>query len=209
MSARIGYADDGKGTVMRGVVAGLIVVLAAGGLAHAQVGQQLVVTMHLAGPVKPAGGAYYIAFTADDALLTGPQSDSSNWSHYVLYRGGRFFFGRIPPGAFRPFEFVAVRPPQPYIFGQVLAGGRGLRVRVALSDLQTGPTVPRRVKVNFVTVDDRLTPLDALGEGAGDRFAFLTVDLRRDTYVAGEDRSGDASDPSFDITGGDVQVTVP
>ena len=209
MSARIGYANDGKGTVMRGIVAGLVLMLAAAGLAHAQVGQQLVVTMHLAGPAKPAGGAYYIAFTADDSLLTGPQSDSSNWSHYVLYRGGRFFFGRIPPGAFRPFEFVAVRPPQPYIFGQVLAGGRGLRVRVALSDLQTGATVPRRVKVNFVTVDDRLTPLDALGEGTGDRFAFLTVDLRRDAYVAGEDRSGDASDPSFDITGGDIQVTVP
>jgi len=194
---------------MHRIAAAIVLVLITAALAQAQAGRQLVATMQLAGPVRPAGGAYFIAFTVDDSLLVGPQSDSSNWSHYVLYRDGRFFFGRIPPGAFRPFEFVAVRPPQPYLFGQVLAGGRGLRVRVALSDLQTGPTPPRRVKVNFVTVDERLRPRDALGEGADARFGFLTVDLLRDTYVAAEDRTGDAADPSFDITGGDVQVTVP
>lgn len=193
----------------RGLLIGLILILAAGAAAQAQAGRQLVITMLLAGPVKPTGGSYYIAFTVDDALITGPQSDSSNWTHYVLFREGRFFFGVIPPGAFRPFEFVAVRPPQPYLFGQLLPDGRGLRVRVALSDLQTGATPPRRVKINFITVDPQLRALDALGEGAGDRFAFITVDPARDTYVAVQDRMGDAADPSFDITGGDVQVTVP
>lgn len=194
---------------MRAILTGLILFLAAGAAAYGQAGRQLVITMQLAGPVKPAGGSYYVAFTVDDSLITGPQSDSTNWTHYVLYREGRFFFGLIPPGAFRPFEFVAVRPPQPYLFGQLLPDGRGLRVRVSLADLQTGPALPRRVKVNLVTVDPRLKALDALGEGAGDRFAFMTVDPARDTYVSAQDRVGDAADPSFDITGGDVQVTVP
>jgi len=194
---------------MRIVVVVLIVVLAAGGLANAQAGRQLIVTMQLAAPVKASGGAYYIAFTVDDAILTGPESDSTNWTHYVLHRGGRFFFGRVPAAAFRPFEFVAVRPPQAFLFGQVLAGGKTLRVRVALSDLQTTAAPPARVKINFVTVDEQLKPLDALGQGTGDRFAFVTVDLRRDTYVPVSDRTGDASDPAFDITGGDIQVGTP
>ena len=194
---------------MRIVVVVLIVVLAAGGLANAQAGRQLIVTMQLAAPVKASGGAYYIAFTVDDAILTGPESDSTNWTHYILHRGGRFFFGRVPAAPFRPFEFVAVRPPQAFLFGHVLAGGKTLRVRVALSELQTTAAPPARVKINFVTVDDQLRPLDALGQGTGDRFAFVTVDLRRDTYVPVSDRAGDASDPAFDITGGDIQVGTP
>ena len=187
----------------------LIIILAAGGLVSGQAGRQLVVTMQLGAPAKPAGGAYYNAFTVDDAILTGPESDSTNWTHYILYRGGRFFFGRVPAAPFRPFEFVAVRPPQAFLFGQVVGGGKTLRVRVALSELQTTAAPPTRVKINFVTVDDQLRPLDALGQGTGDRFAFVTVDLRRDTYVPVSDRAGDASDPAFDITGGDIQVGTP
>src|SRR5437899_9810132 len=122
---------------MRTVAIALLVALVLVGPAHAQVGTQLVVTMNLAGPVKLTGGSYYIAFTVDDTILSGPQGDSSNWTHYVLYRGGRFFFGRVPATPVRPFGFEAIRPPEPYTFGQVAPGGRSLRVRVALSALQT------------------------------------------------------------------------
>jgi hypothetical protein len=187
----------------------LLAILAGGGPAGAQIGRQLIVTMQLAAPAKPSGGAYYIAFTVDDSILTGPESDSTNWTHYLLYRGGRFFFGQVPSTPFRPFEFVAIRPPQPFLYGQVLNGGRTLRVRLALTDLLTTPTAPTRVKINFVTVDDQLKPLDALGQGTGDRVAFVTLDLRRDTYVPVSDRTGDAADPAFDITGGDIQVGIP
>lgn len=191
------------------VVAVLLAVLMTGGPAGAQSGRQLIVTMRLAAPAKPAGGAYYIAFTVDDSILNGPESDSTNWTHYLLYRGGRFFFGQVPATPFRPFEFVAIRPPQPFLYGQVLDGGRILRARVALTDLATTPSLPTRLKINFVTVDDQLKPLDALGQGAGDRAAFITLDLRRDTYVPVADRTGDAADPAFDITGGDIQVVIP
>lgn len=191
------------------VVAVLLAVLMTGGLAGAQTGRQLIVTMRLAAPAKPSGGAYYIAFTVDDSILNGPESDSTNWTHYLLYRGGRFFFGLVPSTPFRPFEFVAIRPPQPFLYGQVLDGGRTLRARVALTDLLTASSPPTRVKLNFVTVDDQLKPLDALGQGAGDRAAFVTLDLRRDTYVPVADRTGDAADPAFDITGGDIQVVIP
>jgi hypothetical protein len=191
------------------VILAVVLGLGAGGPATAQTGRQLTVTMRLAAPAKPSGGAYYVAFTVDDAVLTGPESDSTNWTHYILYRGGRFFFGQVPAAPFRPFEFVAVRPPQAFLFGQVLDGGRTLRVRVALTDLQTTATPPTRVKINFVTVDDQLKALDALGQGTGDRFAFVTVDLRRDTYVPVSDRTGDASDPAFDIAGGEIQVGTP
>ncbi len=126
----------------------------------------------------------------------------------MLYRGGRFFFGQVPASPFRPFEFVAVRPPQPLLYAQALAGGRTLRARVALADLTTAAP-PARLKINFVTVDDQLRPLDALGQGTGDRFAFVTFDLRRDTYLPVLDRTGDAPDPAFDITGGEIQVTTP
>jgi len=193
---------------MRIVAAVLVTVAALSGSVGAQAGRQVTVTVQLAAPAKPVGGAYFIAFTVNDAVLTGPESDSTNWTHYVLYRGGRFFFGQVPASPFRPFEFVAVRPPQPMLYGQVLAGGRTLRARVALTDLAT-TTPPARVKINFVTVDEQLRPLDALGQGTGDRFAFVTVDLRRDTFVPVLDRTGDAADPAFDITGGDIQITTP
>src|SRR3989454_7769281 len=194
---------------MRTVAIASLVVLVLAAPAHAQVGTQLVVTMNLAGPVKLTGGSYYIAFTVDDSILTGPQSDSSNWTHYVLYRQGRFFFGRVPPAPFRPFGFEAIRPPTPYPYGEVSPDRRSLQVRVALTDLQTGPTPPLKIKLNFVTVDDNLHAIDALGAGATDRFGFVTLDLRKQTYLTVTDPTGDAADPSFDVTGGDIQSTVP
>src|SRR2546428_11342758 len=63
-----------------------VAALVAGGLAgpvSAQVGTQLIVTMNLAGPGKLTRGSDYIAFTIDDSIPTGPQSDSSHWDHYA------------------------------------------------------------------------------------------------------------------------------
>src|SRR5947199_5639298 len=194
---------------MRIIALASLVTLVLFASVHAQVGTQLIVTMNLAGPVKLAGGSYYIAFTVDDSILTGPQSDSSNWTHYILYRQGRFFFGRVPPAPFRPFGFEAIRPPTPYPYGEVSPDRKSLRVRVALADLQTGPTLPLKIKVNFVTVDENLRPIDALGSGAGDRFGFVTFDLRKDTLLTLTDAIGDAPDPAFDITGGSIQLTTP
>ena len=194
---------------MRTVAIAALVALVLVGPASAQVGTQLIVTMNLAGPVKVSGGSYYIAFTIDDSILTGPQSDSSNWTHYVLYRQGRFFFGRVPPAPFRPFGFEAIRAPTPYPYGEVSPDRKSLQVRVALTDLQTGPTLPLKIKVNFVTVDDQLRPLDALGQGATDKFGFVTLDLRRETFLTLSDPAGDTSDAAFDITGGTLQVTAP
>ena len=194
---------------MRTVAIASLVVLVLAAPARAQVGTQLVVTMNLAGPVKLTGGSYYIAFTIDDSILAGPQSDSSNWTHYVLYRQGRFFFGRVPPAPFRPFGFEAIRPPAPYSYGEVSPDRKSLQVRVALTDLQTGPTLPLKIKVNFVTVDENLRPIDALGSGATDKFGFVTLDLRKDTFLTITDPAADASDPSFNITGGSIQLTTP
>src|SRR5436309_7880073 len=194
---------------MRIIALASLVTLVLFASVHAQVGTQLIVTMNLAGPVKLTGGSYYIAFTVDGSVLTGPQSDSSNWTHYVLYRQGRFFFGRVPPAPFRPFGFEAIRPPTPYLYGEVSPDRRSLQIRVALTDLQTGPTLPLKIKVNFVTVDENLHPIDALGAGAGDRFGFVTLDLRKDTFLTLIDHTGDDSDPTFDITGGSIQLTTP
>ena len=84
-----------------------------------------------------------------------------------------------------------------------------MQVRVALTDLQTGPTLPLKIKVNFVTVDENLRPIDALGSGATDKFGFVTLDLRRETFLTLSDPAGDTSDAAFDITGGTLQVTAP
>src|SRR5437016_8310990 len=194
---------------MRIIALASLVTLVLFASVHAQVGTQLIVTMNLAGPVKLTGGSYYVAFTVDDSILTGPQSDSSNWTHYVLYRQGRFFFGRVPPAPFRPFGFEAIRPPTPYPYGEVSPDRKSLQVRVALTDLQTGPTLPLKIKVNFVTVDENLHAIDALGSGAGDRFGFVTFDLRKDTFLTITDPTGDSADLSFNITGGSIQLTTP
>jgi len=83
-----------------------------------------------------------------------------------------------------------------------------LRVRIALSDLQTGPSQPLRIKVNLVTADDLLRPLDALGSGATERFGFVTLALRRETHVT-ITHPRRRTDPAFDITRGSIQVTIP
>lgn len=185
-------------------------VLAAAPLPlRAQSGPLLVITVQFAERVRPAGGSYYIAFTVDETLLAGPQSDSSNWTHYVLLRGGRFYLGRVPATPFRPFGFETIRPPEPFSYGQILPDGRGVRVRLPLSALATGAVPPTVIKMNVVTVDELLRPLDALGPGAADRFGFVTLNLIRQTYVTLVDPARDAADPSFDITGGDVQLTTP
>lgn len=191
-------------------VSALAIVLAAGpSPTGAQVGPQLLITMNLAGPVKEDGGEYFVAFNADNTILLGPRSDSSYWSHYVLYRGRRFFFGQVPASPSKPFDFLTIRPPQPYLFGQVLPDGRSIRVSVGLGDLGAAPGLRTRVKVNFLTVDDDLKPLDALGRGPGDPFGFVTLDLRKDTYVTITHDARRCPDPAFCITGGDIRVTAP
>jgi len=187
----------------------LLALLASPTVGDAQTGLQLVVTVAFSGPIRPAGGAYYIAFTVDESILRGPQPDSTNWTHYVLLRGGRFFFGRVPAVPYRPFGFEAIRPPEPFFFGEVLPDGRTIRARVPLASLQTDTLPPGRVKVNVVTVDDNLQPLDALGPGARDIFGFVTVEVPRDTFVTFNDPVGDTPQPSFDIVSGDIRLTVP
>src|SRR3989454_11576785 len=130
---------------MRTVAVAALVALVLAGPASGQVGTQLIVTMNLAGPVKLTGGSYYIAFTIDDSILTGPQSDSSNWTHYVLYRQGRFFFGRVPPAPFRPFGFEAIRPPTPYPYGDVSPDRRSPRVPGGPPHLPTRPTLSLKI----------------------------------------------------------------
>ncbi len=189
--------------VLAGMVAATTVT------AEAQSGQQLVITMTVAGRVQDRGGAYYIAFAVTNSLLAGPQPDSTNWTHYIVYRDGRFFFGVVPPTTVRPFGFAAIRPPAPFLSGQVLPDGRGLQVSIPIADLRTGPALPTRVLINFVTVDEANRPLDALGQGASDQFGFVTVDLRRDSFVTVRAPRGNYPDPNFDITGGDIRITTP
>lgn len=177
--------------------------------AAAQSGQQLAIRVTFAAPVKESGGSYYIAFAVSDSLLAGPQPDSTNWTHYVLFRDGRFFFGVVPATAVRPYGFVAVRPPVPFADGAVLEGRQTLRVTVALSSLRTGPSLPTRMMVNVVTLDPSGRPADALGPGASDRLGFVTMDLRRDLVVLLRDPKGDCADPSLDILNGEIQVATP
>ncbi len=177
--------------------------------AGAQAGAQLVITMTVAGTLQDRGGTYYIAMTVSDSLLAGPQPDSTNWTHYVAYREGRFFFGIVPPMITQPFGFFAIRPPVPFLFGQVSSDRKSMRVSIPIADLQVGPSPPTRVMVNFVTVDDSNRVIDALGQGASDRLGFVTVELRRDLFMTVRARQGDASDPNFHIIGGEIRVTTP
>ena len=78
-----------------------------------------------------------------------------------------------------------------------------------MTDLQTGPTLPVQIKLNFVTVDDQLRALDALGSGAGDRFGFVRMDLRKETYLTITHAVKNALDPAFTITGGSVETAIP
>jgi len=109
----------------------------------------------------------------------------------------------------QPFGFFAIRPPAPFLFGQVSTDRRSLRVSIPLTDLQVSASAPRRVLVNFVTVDDSNRALDALGPGASDRLGFVTVELRRDLFMTVRDPQGDASNANFDIVGGEIRVATP
>ena len=177
---------------------------------RAQSGPQVVITMSIAGTIQDRGGAYYIAFTVGDSLLAGPHPDSTNWTHYVVYRDGRFFFGMVPPASAQPFSFVAVRPPAPFIYGQVLPDRKALRASVPLTYLQVGPALPRRFMINFVITDEANRPLDALGMGADDRLGFVTVIVGQDVYVpVRAPRGGTRPDPNFAIAGGEIHLTTP
>ena len=189
----------------------VLVALAATVLpASGQSGPQVVVTMSVAGTIQDQGGAYYIAFAVGQSLLAGPQPDSTNWTHYVLYRGGRFLFGTVPPADIQQFAFLRIRPPAPFLYGQVLPNRKTLRVSVPLGDLEVGPGQVRRFMVNFVTTDDANKPLHALGMGATDRFGFVTVELGKDIYVTvPAPRGGPSPDPNFTIAGGNIQIMAP
>lgn len=178
--------------------------------AAAQSGPQVVITMAVVGTIQDRGGAYYIAFAVSDSLLAGPQPDSTNWTHYIVYRDGRFFFGTVPPAGAQAFAFTVARPPVPFPYGQVLPDRRALRASVPLADLRTGPALPARFMVNFVTTDESNRPLDALGMGATDRLGFVTVTVGRDLYVPiPPPRGGTRPDPNFALAGGEIQIATP
>lgn len=191
------------------LVAGALVPLLAMSAAG-QSGPQVVITLSVMGAIQDQGGAYYIAFAVNDSLLAGPQPDSTNWTHYVVYRGGRFLFGTVPPAVTQPFGFIVIRPPVPFLHGQVLPGRRAIRVTVPLADLRLGSALPGRFMVNFVTTDDSNRPLDALGLGSADRFGFVTVTVGRDVYVRVKPPRGEARlDPNFAIAGGEIEIRSP
>jgi hypothetical protein len=192
------------------IVLAVAIVAALTSPLAAQSGPQVAITMTVAGTIQDHGGAYYIAFSVSNSLLAGPQPDSTNWTHYVVYRDGRFFFGVVPPTAIQPFSFTTIRPPVPFLYGQVQPDRRSLRVSVPLTSLQVGPSLPTRLMVNFVTVDDTNRPLDALGRGVGDRLGFVTLDLRRDLYVViPAPRENAHPDPNFAIQGGEIHIGTP
>jgi hypothetical protein len=198
-----------RALLITALVAG-VVLSAFARQAPAQSGPQVVITMAVMGTIQDRGGAYYIAFTVSDSLLAGPQPDSTNWTHYVVYREGRFFFGTVPPAAVQPFGFVGARPPIPFPYGQVLPDRRSLRVSVPLADLQTSAVLPTRFMVNFVITDEDNRPLDALGLGPTDRFGFVTVTVGRDTFVSVRPpRSTSRPDPNFALAGGEIQLSTP
>lgn len=191
------------------IAAGAILAVALLAPASAQSGPQVFVTVIVMGAVQDQGGAYYVAFSVNDSLLAGPQPDSTNWTHYVVYRGGRFQFGTVPPTATEPFSFVAIRPPVPFLYGQVMPDRKALRASVPLADLRTGPALPRRFMVNFVTVDDTFRPLHALGLGVHDRFGFVTVDATRALFYTVPAPRGPRPDPNFAIAGGEIRLSTP
>ncbi|MDR7521535.1 MAG: hypothetical protein QN168_03630 [Armatimonadota bacterium] len=195
-------------TILLAAAAALAVSVS--GPARAQSGPQVVITMAVVGTIQDRGGAYYIAFTVGESLLAGPQPDSTNWTHYIVYREGRFFFGIVPPTSLQPFGFTAIRPPAPFPFGQVLPDRRALRVNLPLTDLATGTALPTRFMLNFVTTDELNRPLDALGQGPGDRFGFVTVTVGRDVYLRIPPPMGrPRPDPNFALAGGELRLTTP
>ncbi len=190
------------------LVAALLGVVAAP--ARAQIGATLVITLRVDGTVLRPGASYYVAFGTDPSLLGGPRPDGTGWTHYVLFRDGRFWFGTIPQATVGPIVFEQERPPVPIGTGQVLADGTGIRVSVNSADVGAAGTPPGGVvKVNLVTVDrDALVQSDALGMGRSDPLGFVAFDLRRDVFVPMSDPRGDATPPlaDLDIVGGEIRI---
>jgi hypothetical protein len=188
------------------LLVGLVAFLAAAAPGAVADPRELVVRVSLAGEVEdgPQAGYYYVAFSTLPGLLVGPTPDGQNWTHYVLFWRGRFFFaGRrtvdLPPQLFR-----TTLPPEPYNRGAVAPDRRGLVVEVPLRLLQSGQAF-QVVKVNAVTADRYNRPVDALGKGVSDTLGFVSFDLGRDVVVTGQAVRGNAP-PAYDLT--EVQVTL-
>ncbi|MDR5709698.1 MAG: hypothetical protein QN140_07730, partial [Armatimonadota bacterium] len=143
----------------------LIVVLAlATGAAAQGDGRLLTVRVHLADSVDdgPQAGRYYVAFSTLPGLLIGPAPSGENWTHYVLYSRGRFFFASRRTVDLPPFLFRTTLPPEPCNCGSVSPDRRSLSVEVSLSRLAEGSRLQGPVKINVVTTDRYSRPLDAL-----------------------------------------------
>lgn len=191
----------------------ILIALAASPAAAQFPGTPLVITMRVDGSVLRPGHSYYVAFSTDPSLLAGPRPDSTGWTHYLLLRDGRFYFGTVPQNRIGPFGFEQARSPVPYVFGQILDGGRGVQFTVNSGDLQapSGPPVTI-VKVNFVTLGaDARVQSDALGPGNSDPVGYVSFDVRRDVFVPVTDPRGDETprNPDLDVVGGEIRIGLP
>lgn len=180
--------------------------------AAGQATRLLVVTATVAGTVQDgaAAGNYYIAFSTQPGLLTGPEPTGENWTHYVLYQRGRFFFAAMRSIDQPPFLFRTTLPPEPYTRGTVSPDRKTLRVEIPLGlfSPQGRAQEVRVIKINAVTTDPTNRPLDALGRGAQDALGFVSFDVVRELFRRFEAPAGNAP-ADYDIVELTVSVQVP
>ncbi len=207
-------ASEGWGGTREGVKAwmgwvgfGLAVFAAVGGQATTVDPRLLVVSVTVAGKLQdgPEAGNYYVAFNTTPSLLSGPEPDGRNWSHYLLLQRRRFFFAAVRFADPPPVLFRFTLPPEPYTRAGLAPDGRTFWAEIPLTLLGA---LQSPVKVNVVTTDRGYGVLDALGEGSGDRLGFVRFDPRRELYRQFQDPVGDAP-ADYDVVTLTLQVRVP
>jgi hypothetical protein len=170
----------------------------------------LVVEVRFAGAVQdgPEAGNYYIALSTAPGLLSGPTPTGENWTHYVLYQRGRFFFARVRSMDLPRSLFRTTLPPEPYPRGRIGPDRRTIMVDLPLVLLDPSGRLVGPIKLNVVTTDRWNRPLDALGRGPDDPLGFVSFDPDRELFRRVEAPSGNAP-PSYDIVGVTITLQVP
>ncbi|GBD30161.1 hypothetical protein HRbin32_01262 [bacterium HR32] len=167
----------------------------------------LVVTVTVAGRLQdgPEAGNYYVAFNTTPHLLSGPEPDGRNWSHYLLLQRRRFFFAAVRVPDPPPLLFRFTLPPEPYTRASLAADGRTFQAEIPLTLLGA---LHSALKVNVVTTDRGYRVLDALGAGSGDALGFVRFDPSRELYRQFQDPEGDAP-ADYDVVTLTLRVQVP
>lgn len=189
------------------VLSFLVLSCARGGeqVAPPSLKKQIQLILTVKGTVDTTTGKYYILFDTNNNSGDGPYIDkANNWcsfTYYIEIKNNAFYFVEKNTLSDGTVSFTTT----PLSSGEGSGNNISSNTISLILDLCSLGN-PSKLEINFFTVDNNNTPLDALGDGFNSATSFISMDTTTGLTKEFQDPE-DCSNINFDIISGKIGVS--